>query len=154
MRNKLKLALLIIVFGLGYSEVKVQGNLSPATPAPTPTPTLPLNKIKIGHCYVSDSLKEENDKLIRDDIESFVTDERKRGAVMDVRPFAINQTTGKLSFAGNTGRISIVNMNPFIYTYKVTVAQQELMTTALSDALKLFLPPSPGSLPGLQSGTV
>ncbi|HKQ50798.1 MAG TPA: hypothetical protein VJT74_00415, partial [Pyrinomonadaceae bacterium] len=113
-----------------------------ATPTATPKPT-PLNEIKIGHC---------NDP--KRTLESIIEAERARGLVMDARPFAINQATGKMTFDGSTGRVSVVNTNPFVYKYKITVAQEELVSTALTDFLKLLLPESLRSNVGLQSGRV
>jgi hypothetical protein len=88
------------------------------------------------------------------DISADVKAEQKRGLVMDVRPFVINQSTGKLAFAHGDGRVSLINMNPFVYNYKVSVAQQELVTTALTDFVKLLLPTGLSSVSGLQTGTV
>lgn len=111
-----------------------------ATPPPTPTPTPPLNAIKIGQCASPAQL------------DSWLAIEREKGNLLDARPFAINQSTGKLSFSGSTGRFTLAHMNPFVYNYRVTVAQKELINNAISDFAKLVLPPSLSSLPGLQSG--
>src|ERR1051326_2724673 len=90
--------------------------------------TPPLNQIKIGACGngTLDTLKKN---------------EERRGLVIDVRPLAINQSTGILSFEGKTGRVSIVNMNPFIYKYSISVTQQELTTSAVTDFIDILLPP-------------
>src|SRR5215216_770394 len=88
-----------------------------------------LNDIKIEACGVKDKL------------ETLIQNEQKRALVIDVRPFAINQSTGKLSFEGKTGRVSVVNMNPFIYQYTISVTQQELTTSAVTDFLDILLPP-------------
>jgi hypothetical protein len=126
-------ALLVLTLGVGLSA-------RAAAPLPTPTPTPPLNTIKIGQCYSPSQL------------EDWIAYERAKGNVIDARPFAINQSTGQLFFSGNTGRFSVVHMNPFAYDYRITVAQEELVTTALTDFLKLLLPPSLSTVPGLQSG--
>jgi hypothetical protein len=89
----------------------------------------PLNEIKIGSCTPTNPL----DDLIKA--------ERKRGLVIDVRPFAVNQSTGKLTFNGKTGRVSVVHMNPFIYNYNISIAQQELTSSAVTDFLEILLPP-------------
>jgi hypothetical protein len=99
-----------------------------------------LNDVKIGQCYDTSQ------------INSWIAGEEKHGLVMDSRPFAINQSTGKLLFTGGTGRVSVVHMNPFVYNYRISVAQQELVSTAISDFVKLLLPQSLATLPGLQSG--
>lgn len=89
----------------------------------------PLNDIKIGACSTTATLEDS------------IKNEQKRGLVIDARPFAINQSTGKASFNGKTGRVSVVNLNPFIYQYDISVAQQELVSTAVSDFLEILLPP-------------
>jgi hypothetical protein len=99
-----------------------------------------LNDVKIGQCGASGTIK------------TWIDSEEARGLVIDSRPFAINQAKGKLLFTRGAGRIAVVHMNPFVYDYKISVAQQELVSTALTDFLKLLLPQSLGSLPGLQSG--
>ncbi|MDT4894962.1 MAG: hypothetical protein QOH25_39 [Acidobacteriota bacterium] len=139
MRNKIKLApLAIALFALiGYAGISAHA----AIPLPTPTPTPPLNNIKIGQCGTKEKL------------ESLSEDERSRGLVIDARPFAINQSTGKLSFNGSTGRVTVLHTNPFIYDYQISVAQEELVSTALTDFVKLLLPPGLRSDVGLQSGT-
>jgi hypothetical protein len=87
-------------------------------------------------------------------IKNWIDAERKKALVIDARPFAINQSTGESLFTSGTGRVAVVHMNPFLYDYKISVAQQELISTALSDFLKLLLPPSLNSLPGLQTGVL
>lgn len=112
-----------------------------------------LNKIRIGACDgkpVNGKTHTEEDEADRKAFEALVELEKKRGLVLDVRPFAINQATGKLSFNGKTGRVTVVNMNPFVYRYTISVAQQELLNSALSDFLAILLPPSlrAGAQPG------
>ena len=89
-----------------------------------------LNDVKIGNCP---------SKHV---IDGWIATEEAKGLVMDARPFAINQSRGKLLFTRGAGRVSVIHMNPFVYNYKISVAQQELVTTALTDFLKLILPPS------------
>jgi hypothetical protein len=108
-----------------------------------------LNDIKIGHCT---SVTAFNAATAANDINNTIASERRLGLVMDARPFAINQSTGKLLFTRGDGRVSVVHMNPFVYDYKISVAQQELVSTALSDFLKLLLPPNLASAVGTQSG--
>lgn len=108
-----------------------------------------LNDIKIGHCT---SVTVFNAATAANDIDNTIASERRLGLVMDARPFAINQSTGKLLFTRGDGRVSVVHMNPFVYDYKISVAQQELVSTALSDFLKLLLPPNLASAVGTQSG--
>ena len=88
-----------------------------------------LNDIKIEACGTKSA------------VDALITAEQKRGLVMDARPFAINQSTGKLSFAGKTGRVSVAHMNPFIYQYTISVTQQELTTSAVTDFIEILLPP-------------
>src|SRR6266404_740547 len=88
----------------------------------------PLNKIKIGTCNSAN-------------LTTLIEKERKRGLVIDARPFAINQSTGKLLFNGETGRVTVVHMNPFLYQYKISVGQQELISSAVTDFLDILLPP-------------
>ena len=107
-----------------------------------------LNNIRIGHCTSNETFS----PTAASDIEKEILDEQKRGLVMDARPFAINQSTGKLLFAMSDARVSVVHMNPFVYDYKISVAQQELVSTALSDFLKLLLPPNLATAVGTQSG--
>lgn len=137
MRNNIRLALLLIATICCSDFAGMSAHA--ATPIPTPAPT-PLNAIKIGQCGNPANLKD------------WIEDESKRGLVFDARPFAVNQSTGKTSFSGSNGRISVVHMNPFVYNYRVMVAQQELVTTALTDISKLLLPPSLSSVFGNQSG--
>jgi len=90
-----------------------------------------LNAIKIGPATCSDTAA----------VKKVLEAERKRGLVIDARPFAIDQSTGKLQFNGKTGRVSVVNLNPFIYKYTISVAQQELTSSAVTDFLDILLPP-------------
>lgn len=108
-----------------------------------------LNAIKIGHCT---SAKDFNNATGVTEINEAIKDEQKIGLVMDARPFAINQSTGKVLFTSGDGRVSVIHMNPFVYDYKISVAQQELISTALSDFLKLLLPPNLAGAVGTQSG--
>jgi hypothetical protein len=152
MNNKLRLALWLIIFcclitGERFSPraVKATGGAAPkpqaSTAAPAPTPS--LNQMKVGRCEVTG---------IDTNVETLSAKEGKRGLVMDARPFAINQAIGKLSFNGNTGRVTILHMNPFVYRYSITVAQKELVTTALDDFIKLLLPTTLGKAVGTESG--
>jgi hypothetical protein len=140
MRNKIQRTFLLtlILCCSGYAGVPAQTAMLPM-PAQSPSPTS-LNTIRINQCGTQDLLK------------AFIDTETTRGLVMDARPFAINQSIGKMSFNGSTGRVSVVHTNPFIYVYRVTVAQEEQVSTALTDFLKLLLPPSLSSVGGLQSG--
>src|SRR6185503_12647880 len=108
-----------------------------------------LNDIKIGHCT---SATVFNAGTAANDIDNTIVAERKVGLVMDARPFAVDQSTGKLLFTRGDGRVSVVHMNPFVYDYRISVAQQELVSTALSDFLKLLLPPNLANSLGTQSG--
>src|SRR6185369_2555153 len=108
-----------------------------------------LDDIKIGHCTAA---KDFNEKTAIKEINDQIDKERKKGLVMDARPFAINQSTGKLLFTEGDGRVSVIHMNPFVYDYKISVAQQELVSTAVSDFLKLLLPPNLAQAVGTQSG--
>lgn len=119
MKNRTILTLLTIVLLHVFA-----GNLCAQQP-----PKDPLNEIKIGSCAPTKPL----DDLIKA--------ERKRGLVIDVRPFAVDQSTGKLTFNGKTGRVTVVHMNPFVYNYNISVAQQELTTSAVTDFLEILLPP-------------
>jgi hypothetical protein len=146
MKNRVRLTCLValIFCWLGYTVVSADMT-SPITPTlslpkPTPTPA-PLNTIMIGQCQSSEKLN----KLIEA--------ERARGLVIDARPFVVNQSTGKTSFNGSAGRVSVVNTNPFIYKYKISVAQQEFVSTALTDFVKLLLPESLTKVVGPQSGS-
>src|SRR5690349_9708674 len=89
-----------------------------------------LNEIKIDQC--------EPDP--HQSLNTLIAIEEKRGLVLDARPFAINQSTGKLVFDGKTGRVSVVHMNPFVYQYHISVAQEELVSTAVSDFINILLP--------------
>src|SRR6185369_4987049 len=110
-----------------------------------------LDDIKIGHCTAATTAFVDKPTAINDINEQIKT-ERKKGLVMDARPFAINQSTGKLLFTEGDGRVSVIHMNPFVYDYKISVAQQELVSTAVSDFLKLLLPPNLAGTVGTQSG--
>ena len=110
-----------------------------------------LDDIKIGHCTAATTAFVDKPTAIKD-INDQIDKERKKGLVMDARPFAINQSTGKLLFTGGDGRVSVIHMNPFVYDYKISVAQQELVSTAVSDFLKLLLPPNLAGVVGTQSG--
>jgi hypothetical protein len=109
-----------------------------------------LNKMRIEACLDLNSVEakrlrekhNQTDKTAEDFFKFLVELERKRGLVLDVRPFAINQTTGKLSFGGDIGRVSVINMNPFVYRYDISVAQQELLSSAVGDFLDFLLPPT------------
>ncbi len=89
----------------------------------------PLNKIKIGACDSPGGVKRLMEK------------EEKKGLVIDARPFAINQSTGKLTFEGQKGRVTVAHMNPFLYQYNISVTQAELTTSAVTDFLDILLPP-------------
>jgi hypothetical protein len=135
MKNKLALTVLTITLlvGLGAATVSAQSL---------------LNEMKIGSCIKpkgADAQKFKADKESTKTPEEQLFDylvslERRRGLVLDARPFAINQATGKLSFSGNEGRVTVVNMNPFAYSYTVSVAQHELVSSALTDFIDLLLP--------------
>ncbi|HEX2270509.1 MAG TPA: hypothetical protein VHH35_13275 [Pyrinomonadaceae bacterium] len=99
-----------------------------------------LKNIKIGNCGTEAQIND------------VIAEEKTRSLVMDARPFAVNQSTGRLLFPRGDGRVSIVHMNPFVYNYRISVAQQELVSTALTDFLKLLLPNSLSTLVGTQSG--
>src|SRR5687767_6391011 len=68
-------------------------------------------------------------------IKKWIDAEKKKALVIDARPFAINQSTGESLFTSGTGRVAVVHMNPFLYDYRISVAQQELVSTALTDFL-------------------
>ena len=107
-----------------------------------------LNRIRIGACVDrnSDEVKKflnKNPEASHQDIfEHLLALERRGGLVLDVRPFAINQASGKLSFSGATGHVAVVNMNPFVYRYDISVAQHELVSSAVSDFMGFLLPPT------------
>ena len=88
----------------------------------------------------------------RNTINGWIEQEQKKHLVLDARPFAINQSKGKLLYTGKTAEVSVVHMNPFVYSYRISVAQQELVSTALTDFLKILLPQGQRALLGLQSG--
>jgi hypothetical protein len=99
-----------------------------------------LNHVKVGSCGGAGQ------------IESWIDAEERRALVIDTRPFSISQTKGKLSFPARDAHVAVLHMNPFVYDYRITVEQQELINTAVTDFLKLLLPQSLGSLGSLQSG--
>lgn len=99
-----------------------------------------LNKIRIDQCNPHDP--KEGKPFDSDSLEKLILEERRLGLVLDTRPFAINQSTGKLNFNGKTGRVSVVHLNPFLYTYTISVAQEELVSSALSDFIGILLPPA------------
>lgn len=89
-----------------------------------------LNDIRIEACGAKSTL----DNLIHN--------EERRGLVIDARPAAINQSSGRLSFEGKTGRVSVAHMNPFVYQYTISVTQQELTSSAVTDFIDILLPPA------------
>lgn len=99
-----------------------------------------LNEVKVGSCGGAGQ------------INGWIDAEERRALVIDTRPFSINQTKGKLSFSARDAHVAVLHMNPFVYDYRITVEQQELINTAVTDFLKLLLPQSLGSLGSLQSG--
>lgn len=99
-----------------------------------------LNQVKVGSCGSAPQ------------VNGWIKAEESQGLVIDTRPFAIDQTKGKLLFSSGNAQVAVVHMNPFVYDYRITVAQQELVNTAVTDFLKLLLPQSLGSVGGLQSG--
>ena len=129
MEHKLATTVLTVILLAGLSAA--------TTPAQSA-----LNEMRIGSCNKRPYADREAPNPVRDKeyFEYLVGLERKKGLVLDVRPFAINQATGKLSFSGSNGRVTVVNMNPFVYTYTVSVAQHELVSSALTDFLDLLLP--------------
>lgn len=131
--------------------------VSPAAPAtyakgPSPAkaddakPAPSVNQIKLGAgtCRVKD---------VPDTFDKIVAQSRKDSLVMDARPFAITQTTGRLTFNGNVGRVTVLNMNPFVYSYRISVAQKEIVSNVLNDFVNLLLPTALGKAVGFQSGT-
>jgi hypothetical protein len=147
MKNRFKPALWLSFFGC----LSVLALLSPLAPAPAvgAAPPLPrtaslVNQIAVGRCSVAN---------LPSDLNDFVASERRVGLVMDARPFALNQTVGRLAFNGRAGRVTILNMNPFVYNYEITVTQKEIVTTALNDFIGLLLPPTLGKGVGFQSGS-
>lgn len=104
----------------------------------------PLNQIRIDQCAPGDPLA------------TLVDNERRLGLVLDARPFSTEQATGKIRFDGKTGRVSVVNMNPFVYQYNISVAQEELVSSALSDFIDILLPQalrSIGKVRSLEEGS-
>src|SRR5256714_95238 len=61
----------------------------------------------------------------------------KRGIVIDVRPDQINQLSGKSAFR-NEAHITLINMNPFLFSYKLKVAQTEVQDTGFLNFLNLL----------------
>jgi hypothetical protein len=98
-----------------------------------------LNKIGIDQCNPHDP--KEAKAFDSGQLDELIKGERRRGLVLDVRRFAINQATGKLNFNGETGRVSVVHTNPFLYEYTISVEQEELVSSALSDFIGILLPP-------------
>lgn len=145
MKYRFQPALLLIILCCLLIVARFSSNTVTATGARTPAPaaTPSVNDIAIGRCKVDG---------LPTDIEELTRNESRNGLVMDARPFAINQTSGKMSFNGKTGRVTILHMNPFVYNYTITVAQKELVTTALNDFIKLLLPQSLGKAVGTESG--
>jgi len=105
--------------------------------------TLSVLPICAGSVYAQASLNDIKIEACgsKTNLENLISNEEKRGLVMDARPFAINQSTGKLSFKGKTGRVSVVHTNPFIYRYTISVTQQELKSSAVTDFIEILLPP-------------
>jgi len=99
-----------------------------------------LNKIRIDQCNPHDP--KDGKGFDSDALTRLIEEERRLGLVLDTRPFAINQSTGKLNFNGKTGRVSVVHLNPFLYKYTISVAQEELVSSALSDFIDILLPPA------------
>lgn len=130
MKNKLLLLPLAVVFCCVTS-----GNAVAQKAEATPTPPPPLNAIRIDHC---DPPKSKADKTRS--LDDVIRDEEKDGLVLDARPFAVNQSTGKMHFNGKVGRVSVVHMNPFVYRYDISVAQEELVSSAVSDFIDILLP--------------
>lgn len=131
MKNK-RFLLLLAVFLCGF------------TPSSAVAQT-PLNQIRIDQCAPGDPLN------------TLVENERRIGLVLDARPFSIDQATGKIRFDGKTGRVSVVHMNPFVYQYTISVAQEELVSSALSDFIDILLPQalrSIGKVKSLEEGSI
>ena len=137
-KNRSLLKAVVMVFVLVLVAVNAAGQNSSKREKSKESP---LNKIRIGACDVGN-------------LEQLIVAERRRGLVLDVRPFAINQSTGKLQFNGETGHVSVVNMNPFVYRYDISVDQQELVSSALSDFIDILLPPGLREVGRTQSGLV
>jgi hypothetical protein len=107
-----------------------------------------LENIRVGHCSASEpGVALGPPATERQEINTLITAEERRGLVIDSRPFAVNQTTGKVLFERGAGHVSVTHMNPFVYSYRISVAQQELISTAVSDFIKLLLPPSLSTVP-------
>ena len=107
-----------------------------------------LNNIQIGRCSASAPPAAVGAPATeRQRVNDLITTEERRGLVIDSRPFAVNQATGKVLFERGAGHVSVTHMNPFVYTYRISVAQQELVNTAVSDFIKLLLPPSLSTVP-------
>lgn len=144
MTNKLRTALALALVVVALSAAALSPGARAADEAkPKPAPTPSLDQMTVGRCEVAGLSTDPDDIFER---------ERRVGLVMDARTSAVNQAVGKLSFSGNAGRVTVVNMNPFVYSYKIEVAQKELVTTALNDFVKLLLPPALNKAVGLESG--
>src|SRR5215213_162385 len=108
----------------------------------------PLNQIRIDQCNpYKPPAAFDSAALVK-----LIETERKRGLVLEARRFAVDQATGKINFEGNMGRVSVVNMNPFVYRYEISVAQAELVSSAVSDFIDILLPPALRSIGRLKSG--
>jgi hypothetical protein len=66
-----------------------------------------------------------------------VSDFEKNSLVIDVRPDQINQFRGKSAFDDKV-RVVLVNMNPFLFSYKLKVDQTEIQDTGFLNFLKLL----------------
>jgi hypothetical protein len=108
-----------------------------------------LNNIRIDQCNPYDP--KDGNGFDFDSLTRLIEEERRLGLVLDARPFAINQSTGKLNFNGKTGRVSVVHLNPFLYKYTISVAQEELVSSAVSDFIDILLPPALRSIGRLKS---
>jgi len=148
MKIKLLISLLLLFSGLlllaqrsahaGRLTAEINAVKPNASPNASPTPF--GTDLKISRCT---SLPHDRDARAH---------AAQEGLVLDARPFAINQSTGKFSFSGKTAHVTVVNMNPFIYKYKISVAQDELVSTAITDFIKILLPDSLTKVVGPQSG--
>lgn len=61
----------------------------------------------------------------------------KTSLVIDVRPDEINQFKGKYSFR-DQAHIALVNMNPFLFSYRIKVDQTEIQDTGFLNFLSLL----------------
>lgn len=64
-------------------------------------------------------------------------DFEKTSLVIDVRPEEINQFSGRSAFK-NEAHIALVNMNPFLFSYKLKVEQTEIQDTGFLNFLNLL----------------